>query len=236
MCTVSFVKNKDVVILTSNRDEKTHRSTIPPKEYKINHQDVIFPKDELAGGTWIALGENGVFCCLLNGAYEKHFSKGDYRKSRGQIVLDVFRSNSVNDFLKEIQLENIEPFTLIIYESVKDQLNLLIWDGAEKRISELETNKPHFWGSATLYTKEFTDERKNQFFKHIEIGSDEKTIFNKHSSLKKNNGFVLDNREGVETVSVTQIILSKMKGSMTYFVLNENLTTKITKEWKKELL
>ncbi len=168
MCTVSFVKKKNgEVVLTSNRDEKTHRSTVSPKNYTINRTEVAFPKDELAGGTWIALGGNGVFCCLLNGAFEKHISKGYYRRSRGQIVLDVFRASSVDEFLNTIDLNNVEPFTLIIYQSTCDKLNLLVWDGKEKHISELDTNQPHFWGSATLYTKEFTDERRNQFFDHL---------------------------------------------------------------------
>jgi len=236
MCTVSFVKKDNgEVVLTSNRDEKTHRSTIPPKEYSIDGNKITFPKDELAGGTWIALGEQGTFCCLLNGAFEKHASKDNYRRSRGQIVLDVFRSESVETFLNKLDLENVEPFTLIIYQSTTQKLNLLVWDEKEKHISELDTNTPHFWGSATLYTKEFTDQRRLQFFELFKHDKGELSIFKKHSSSKTQNGFLLNNREGIETVSVTQIILSKLKGSMSYFVLNENLTTKITKEWKKDL-
>lgn len=236
MCTVSFVKKENgQVVLTSNRDEKTHRSTISPKEYNIEGNRIIFPKDELAGGTWIALGEQGTFCCLLNGAFTKHTAKGNYRRSRGQIVLDVFRSTSVDKFLEKIDLDNVEPFTLIIYQSTSQKLNLLVWDEKKKHISELDTNKPHFWGSATLYTKGFTDARRTQFFEHLKHDKGDESIFKKHSSSKDQGGFVLNNREGIETVSVTQIILSKLKGSMSYFVLNKNLTTKITKEWKKEL-
>ena len=236
MCTVSFVKKDNgEVILTSNRDEKTHRATLPPQEYNIGGEKVAFPKDELAGGTWIALGEEGTFCCLLNGAFEKHISKGNYKRSRGQIVLDVFRSTSVDDFLNTVDLENVEPFTLIIYQSAIQKLKLLVWDEKEKHISNLDIDEPHFWGSATLYTKDFTDIRRNQFFEHIKNNKEEKSIFQKHSSTKEHGGFVLNNRDGIETVSVTQIILTELKGSMNYFVLDKKFTTKITKEWKKEL-
>jgi len=237
MCTVSFVKKDNgEVVLTSNRDEKTHRATLPPQDYSIGAKKVAFPKDEIAGGTWIALGDDGTFCCLLNGAFEKHNSKGNYRRSRGQIVLDVFRSPTVDDFINKIDLDNVEPFTLIIYQSATQKLNLLVWDEKEKHISDLDINEPHFWGSATLYTKEFTDVRRKQFFEHLKNDKEEQSIFQKHSSTKEESGFVLNNRDGIETVSVTQIILTELKGSMSYFVLDEKSKTKITKEWKKELL
>ncbi len=236
MCTVSFVKKADgTVILTSNRDEKKHRATIPPKEYIVNNKNICFPKDELAGGTWIALGEEGVFCCLLNGAFEKHISKGNYRRSRGQIVLDVFRYHTVDDFLNNIDLSNVEPFTLIIYQAKIQSLQLLVWDEKQKHISNLDIEEPHFWGSATLYTKDFTNNRRSQFFKFLKTNQNEGSIFNLHLSPKQNDGFLMENHEGIETVSVTQIIMSEVKGSMHYFVLNEKLMTKITKEWKKNL-
>ena len=54
MCTVTFYPNNNEYILTSNRDEVKHRPTLAPKKYNINNQEITFPKDEVAGGTWIA--------------------------------------------------------------------------------------------------------------------------------------------------------------------------------------
>jgi hypothetical protein len=52
MCTVTYLPLKDNnFILTSNRDETPLRKTIPPKTYVESGVELIYPKDELAGGT-----------------------------------------------------------------------------------------------------------------------------------------------------------------------------------------
>src|SRR6478672_10980817 len=117
MCTVSFVNANGKIIITSNRDEKTLRpGAIEPKNYLINNRKIIFPKDKKAGGTWYAVNENSTILVLLNGAEERHQLKSHYRKSRGLIVLDLISSKSVVQTWKFIGLENIEPFTLVVFE------------------------------------------------------------------------------------------------------------------------
>ena len=52
MCTVTYLpQENDGFILTSNRDESPMRKTIPPKKYVENGVELIYPKDQLAGGT-----------------------------------------------------------------------------------------------------------------------------------------------------------------------------------------
>ena len=117
MCTVSFVNVNNKIIITSNRDEKIIRpSAIPPKNYNINGKNVIFPKDPKAGGTWYVVDEKGTVLVLLNGADEKHQVEPLYRKSRGLIVLELISENSPKDFWNKIDLENIEPFTLVLFQ------------------------------------------------------------------------------------------------------------------------
>ena len=56
MCTVTYLPlENDGFILTSNRDESPMRKTIPPKKYLENGVELAYPKDQLAGGTWICL-------------------------------------------------------------------------------------------------------------------------------------------------------------------------------------
>tara|TARA_R110002072_G_scaffold302889_1_gene489479 strand:- start:65 stop:784 length:720 start_codon:yes stop_codon:yes gene_type:complete len=239
MCTVTFVKSKDGnAILTSNRDEKSHRATLAPSTYSINERNVTFPKDEVADGTWIALGDNGVFCCLLNGGFKIHQSTGNYRRSRGQILLDVFREKSPEEFLNNVDLDNIEPFTLIIYNSIEDKLNVLVWDEKNKHISQLNADEPHFWASATLYSPEFSQKRKQQFFDFMNNQSTnlETVIFTLHNSEKQQNGFILNDRDGIKTVSVTQLILSVLKGKMVYYDLVNETEKIVERKWNKVLL
>ena len=60
---------------------------------------------------------------MLNGAFTKHERNLPYRKSRGLIVLEIFEYKSFSDFVTDVDLHNIEPFTLVLAE--KDKLQSL---------------------------------------------------------------------------------------------------------------
>src|SRR5688500_10833072 len=93
MCTVTFIPSKQGMFLTSNRDEKNLRaSAVYPAVYEFSSGKTIFPKDADAGGTWIAVHQNGNAIVLLNGGLFKHIPAPPYRKSRGLIVLDLIDS------------------------------------------------------------------------------------------------------------------------------------------------
>jgi uncharacterized protein with NRDE domain len=162
MCTVSFVATNNKVIITSNRDEKILRpSAVEPKNYLVNNKNVIFPKDPKAGGTWYAITEDGTILVLLNGADEKHEVKLPYRRSRGLIVLDIIASESAIKEWKNIGLDNIEPFTLVLFQD--NVLYQLRWNGTEKTTVNLDVSKSHIWSSSTLYPKEIREKRANWF-------------------------------------------------------------------------
>jgi len=78
MCTVTYIKTATGFLLTSTRDEQAVRPTLAPKKYSVNGIDLVYPKDELAGGTWIAANNSGRYACLLNGAYKKHLRQANY--------------------------------------------------------------------------------------------------------------------------------------------------------------
>ena len=87
MCTVTFIaKGNDDFILTSNRDELPERSTLSLQEYTEDNVKLIYPKDKVAGGTWIGLSEKNRLINLLNGAFEPHKRKSTYKMSRGVVV------------------------------------------------------------------------------------------------------------------------------------------------------
>jgi len=58
MCTVTFIpQGNNNFILTSNRDEAIGRKTLPPDFYDIEDTKMLFPRDAVAGGSWIGLSE-----------------------------------------------------------------------------------------------------------------------------------------------------------------------------------
>ncbi len=162
MCTVTYLPLQDGFILTSNRDEALLRKPAGlPNTELIAGQQVLFPRDGDAGGTWVATADSGRTVCLLNGAFTWHKHNPPYRKSRGLVVLDFFKSASAPDFNVNYDLQGIEPFTLLIIE--KEKLFELRWNGTEKFFTTLNARQPYMRCSATLYTPEVIAMREKWF-------------------------------------------------------------------------
>ena len=125
MCTVTFVpKSSSTFVLTSNRDEEPGRNTLPPQMYHLDGTDVVFPKDEVAGGTWIGVSGQKRLVCLLNGGFTSHQRKEKYRMSRGIIVTDLLTTHILMDEIRSYDFTEIEPFTIILVDWEKELLKI----------------------------------------------------------------------------------------------------------------
>lgn len=223
MCTVSFVKVDNKVIITSNRDEKVIRpSAVRPKNYIVNGKNVIYPKDPKAGGTWYAVDDKGTILVLLNGANEKHIPKPAYRKSRGLIVLDIISDVSPKDFWNKIDLENIEPFTLVLFQN--KVLFQLRWNGLEKESMVLNSDEKHIWSSATLYPDVIRKERSNLFYSFLDkkeaISENEMYHFHRYTDKDNHqNGLVINRNNELKTLSITQAISEQNKVAILHYDL-----------------
>ena len=117
MCTVTYLpQENDGFILTSNRDESPMRKTIPPKKYVENGVELAYPKDQLAGGTWIGASTKNRLVCLLNGAFKKHVRNSYYKMSRGLVVKNILTVTDAVAYIKGFNFNDIEPFTIILFE------------------------------------------------------------------------------------------------------------------------
>jgi len=227
MCTVTFVRSGGMTIITSNRDEQVLRpNAIQPEKYTINNKTVIYPKDPKAGGTWYAIDEAGTVLVLLNGADEKHQISGNYRKSRGLIVLDIISSFSPIKAWNEIDLDNIEPFTLVLFE--ENNLYQLRWNGSAKDKINLDENQNYIWSSTTLYAKDVRENRARWFFDYMnskEVFS-EKDMFDFHRYTKNENtenGLVINRNEFLKTLSITQTTIENSGSKMKHYdLVNSN--------------
>jgi hypothetical protein len=92
---------------------------------------------------------------LLNGAAEKHQLKPTYRKSRGLILLDIISADSPIEHWKTINLLDLEPFTIVLFQ--ENKLYQLRWNEIEKETIDLDVSKNHIWSSSTLYPKEIRE-------------------------------------------------------------------------------
>ncbi len=219
MCTVSFIpKGNSDFIFTSNRDETPLRKTLSPQVYEVDGVQLLFPKDEEGGGTWIGVSENERLVCLLNGGFDLHRRTPPYRLSRGQVVKDFLMETDVKT-LFAYDLENIEPFTLLLVDWKSTLVFYeLVWDGKDRHVTKLPI-APRIWSSSTLYTDEMKELRRDWFATFMQESKiDDASVMDFH--LKggvgdKNIDTVMD-RGFVKTVSVTQVVKKVDQLSMRY--------------------
>ncbi|MCF6222819.1 MAG: NRDE family protein [Flavobacteriaceae bacterium] len=228
MCTVTYIHlNNNNFILTSSRDVPFSREKADlPKQYIEQGISLYYPKDGKAGGTWIGFSDKKRMICLLNGGFKNHKQQEYYIKSRGLIVKELLKSDDITKACKTIDLEKVEPFTLVIVAWIKKiDLFEFVWDGNNKHFSILKQEN-HIWSSSTLYTDAIKNRRKS-WFKKWELEhhpQNPKTENVKNDILKfhhtagegDSNVDVLMKRVKVGTVSITQVIKNNNDIKMNY--------------------
>lgn len=231
MCTVSFIPAGDCFFITSNRDEKASRPrAIRPSLYEYNDSKLLFPKDAAGGGAWIAVKENGDAAVLLNGAFSPHTPEPPYRKSRGLVFLDILCSSRPSLAFTKMNLERIEPFTLVLFET--GCLYEFRWNGVERFCRQLPVNRPHIWSSATLYDGSVRKKREQWFaeFLNRTPRPTQQDILRFHRFTGDGNSHtdLLMNRDGVyETVSITSILLTGERAVLRYLDLADTREAEI---------
>ena len=170
---------------------------------------------------------NGHAAVLLNGAFENHIAAPPYRKSRGLVFLEIIADTFPVKKFADIFLNNIEPFTLILFGDGK--LYESRWNGTNKFITELDSNTPHIWSSATLYDAG-TIKKRAQWFtdwlvKNPYPSQQQVLFFHQFAGDGDSANSLHINRKGIMlTVSVTSMSMQNDKAVMRYLDLkNKNI-------------
>ncbi|MEJ7768824.1 MAG: NRDE family protein [Chitinophagaceae bacterium] len=225
MCTVTFIPSKHSFFLTHSRDESiVRKKALYPRRYKINDFNLLYPKDAQAGGTWMAINDNGNTVVLLNGAFSPHIPVPPYRQSRGLVLLDIIASHDMLRTWRSISLNNIEPFTTILFNNEK--LVETRWDGKQKHTLPLNHQEKHIWSSSTLYDLETLSKRRNWFNRwsqqHPRPVINDILQFHLDGGEGDINNDIQMNRDGcLLTVSITAMELNAEKGIMKYLDLED---------------
>ncbi|HET8886925.1 MAG TPA: NRDE family protein [Salinimicrobium sp.] len=228
MCTVTLVpikSEKNAFILTSSRDEAVARETSAPDFHVFNSKKMLYPKDALAGGTWIGVNENHRVVNLLNGGFKPHKREKSYKMSRGILVKEFLAADDIKEFIDGYDFFGIEPFTVIIVD-VEEKLCFyeLVWDGKKKYFQQLDL-KSHIWSSSPLYSNNIKKQREELFFefqKNKEINSE--NLWQLHHKTASGNpevDFIID-RGFLKTKSITQIVKTSKHVKMLYQDLKKN--------------
>lgn len=232
MCTISFIpKPNHDFILTSNRDESPGRETFAPTIYTEEGIKLAYPKDAVAGGTWIGVSEKCRVVCLMNGGFVPHKRKPYYGKSRGVVVKDFLKASNFHSYINTYDLSQIEPFTAVVVEYREElQLSTVVWDG-EKLHSKNEPLLPKIWSSSPLYSKELQGKREVWFSEFIkersETTPEEVLHFHKTGGEGNINSDLIINRGFVRTKSITQVVKSEEQLKMYYNDLEEEIDPEV---------
>ncbi|RFN59830.1 NRDE family protein [Marixanthomonas ophiurae] len=211
MCTLTFIPNSNNgFVLTSNRDEAPGRNTLAPKVYSEKNTQLLFPKDELAGGTWIGVSNKKRLICLLNGGFAAHERKDSYRMSRGIIVKDLLTSDDAVSEIDTYNFEGIEPFTIVMVDwSNHLRIFELVWDESQIHFTE-KPLAPQIWSSSLLYTKEMKEKREKWFsaflFENLKPTATDLLQFHKTAGEGNLDVDVIMDRGFVKTKSITQVV------------------------------
>lgn len=239
MCTVTYIPStqQNSFVLTSNREELDFRPTLPPDSYSYGDCRLVFPKDEIAGGSWIAINDKGNVNCLLNGGFIPHQKEEHHTKSRGTVLLEFTRSAlTAHAYFSQAALHDVEPFTIVALmhrEDVIQNITEFVWDGNDKHFRQADVNTPYIWSSVTLYDKE-QRKTKREWFKrfyaeHKSSITKEKIIdFHRGNHTNDNSKSMIIQRDGdLKTVSISQVSFTNKKLQMDYYDLLHNSVKEI---------
>jgi hypothetical protein len=210
MCTVIFIPGDKEIHFGSLRDESPKRPrAVKPEISEVNGVSYLSPKDPMAGGTWVGVNNAGNVIVLLNGGFENHHRKNYYRKSRGLIVSELLVSAIPIVEWNLIDMEDIEPFTLIVWSD--NNLFQLVWDGRERYRIRLDETLPYIWSSSTLYNADAKAKREELFQNWIAMNPPVSKLsllnfFKTHTDAE--NGFMINRKEITKTLSFSFIELS----------------------------
>lgn len=225
MCTVTYIpKKNNTFILTSNRDEAIGRTTLVPSFYDIDGVKMLFPKDAVAGGSWIGISEKSRMICLLNGGFEAHIRVENYKMSRGVVVKKLLKAEDLSQAIAQFDYKGIEPFTIVAIDWSGDlKATELVWDGYKAHITILG-DEPKIWSSATLYDATMKEKRRDWFSVFSETTDWSPTsLFDFHTKAGEGDAHIdlQMNRGLLKTVSVTQVEKSEDTCTMTYHDLQK---------------
>ncbi len=224
MCTLTYLplKNGDF-ILTSNRDEQPSRATLAPETYEEDGVLLTYPKDVVAGGTWIGTSSQKRLVCLLNGGFKAHKRAAVYVKSRGLIVKEFLKVSDMPTYIDQAQFTGMEPFTIVLLDwSISLELYELVWDGIAKHFKKLP-NKPCIWSSSMLYSSEVKQQREQWFATWLKThpSYEREVILDFHQDTQKGarEHTLRMKRSYVETVSITSVVKKGIDAVMCYQTL-----------------
>ncbi len=121
MCTVVFLRRPEhrwPLVLAANRDEQNTRPWKPPARHWPDRPEIVAGIDELAGGTWLGVNDEGVVAGVLN--RKDSLGPDKYLRSRGELPLEALDHTdavAAADALSHIDPSSYRSFNLFVADN-----------------------------------------------------------------------------------------------------------------------
>jgi len=234
MCTVTYLPMPDGgYLLGTNRDERPHRGQAQAPSLRVlGDRQVLAPIDGDAGGTWVALDDQGRSLCLLNGDKKPAAKPPTDPRSRGLLVLDLMSDASVDGVTSQLlswaMSKDLPYRTFKLLSIERDpalRARLLEWNGRELVVRQLTS--PSLVVSSTYETDAVTARRRQSFTRLVSrLEEGETTTWSEelatwHSGHRPGGDdgdaySICMHRDDAHTVSRTQVQVSRDGQFMSY--------------------
>ncbi|HET8726388.1 MAG TPA: NRDE family protein [Alphaproteobacteria bacterium] len=121
MCTFVILRRPDhpwPVLIAANRDEMRDRLWQAPARHWTDRPNVVGGMDELAGGSWLAVNDEGVVAAIMNRRGTLGPMEG--KRSRGELVLEALDHADASDAavaLSELNPRAYRPFNMVLADN-----------------------------------------------------------------------------------------------------------------------
>jgi hypothetical protein len=121
MCTFVILRRPDdpwPVIIAANRDEMADRPSSPPARHWPERPGTIAGRDDLAGGSWLGLNDDGVVAGIMNRMNTLGPQAG--KRSRGELVLEALDHADAREStaaLAELDGRAYRPFNMVVADN-----------------------------------------------------------------------------------------------------------------------
>ena len=204
MCILSYIPSRVGFTITFSRDEVYNRTSTAPELHNYKGQQLVFPKDNSSGGSWIGFNKTkSILGCILNNTGK---SPNEPSKSRGLHLINQLVSDNGN--LNDITLRDIAPFTQVFFHFQTKTIIQIDLDGLSLKKQNISMYSPFLICSNILYDQKTQTELKTHFINQISTNADEdvSSSFHKRNLFYRNHPIYLRKDCDIQTVSITKIV------------------------------
>ena len=107
------------VLIAANRDEMVHRPWKPPARHWQDRPQIVAGLDEVGGGTWLGVNEDGLVAAVMNRAGS--LGPDPERRSRGELALEALDhadAREAANALADLDADAYRPFNMVLADNL----------------------------------------------------------------------------------------------------------------------